>query len=195
MGRLGRNLSNEIKEFITQEIETRYSYNQSAMTYLPPGEDSVPIKDDRIVLVQVDGKGNFVAVGVLAVSQGAKAGEKILYSRNSDGEVQAAIKLLNDGKIEMVAPDAIKIEGEKEFAVSMKEKIEIKTEDEMNLEATETTVAGKTKLEINSADASIIGGKLTVSGSVAPTGSGPFCAITVCPYTGQPHVGNMVMGT
>lgn len=28
--------------------------------------------------------------------------------------------------------------------------------------------------------------------SVTPTGSGPFCAIAVCPYTGQPHVGNTV---
>lgn len=31
------------------------------------------------------------------------------------------------------------------------------------------------------------------SGTVAPTGSGPFCAIPVCPYTGQPHVGNTLM--
>lgn len=32
------------------------------------------------------------------------------------------------------------------------------------------------------------------NGTVAPTGSGPFCAIPTCPYTGQPHVGNTLMG-
>ena len=29
------------------------------------------------------------------------------------------------------------------------------------------------------------------SGTVIPTGVGPFCAITTCPYTGMPHVGNI----
>lgn len=46
-----------------------------------------------------------------------------------------------------------------------------------------------------------VGGKCSVkatslsapNGTVAPTGSGPFCAIPVCPYTGQPHVGNTLV--
>lgn len=29
--------------------------------------------------------------------------------------------------------------------------------------------------------------------SVPPTGKGPFCAIKICPYTGQPHVGDTVI--
>lgn len=48
-----------------------------------------------------------------------------------------------------------------------------------------------------------VGGRCTLSakttsfpnGSVAPSGSGPFCAIPICPYTGQPHVGNTLMAT
>lgn len=43
--------------------------------------------------------------------------------------------------------------------------------------------------------ASITGGALHVKGVVAPTGSGPFCAIPVCPFTGQPHTGEIVAGT
>jgi hypothetical protein len=31
------------------------------------------------------------------------------------------------------------------------------------------------------------------SGSVAPTGTGPFCAIKTCPYTGLPHTGYKLM--
>lgn len=31
------------------------------------------------------------------------------------------------------------------------------------------------------------------TGTVAPTGTGPFCAITTCPYTGLPHTGYKLM--
>ena len=75
MGRIGKNLKAEIDQYIEQCIETRLGYNQSAFTYGPSGDDSPPVKDDRIVLVQVDGTGKFVAAGVLTVSQGAKPGE------------------------------------------------------------------------------------------------------------------------
>lgn len=41
----------------------------------------------------------------------------------------------------------------------------------------------------------VTGGMVRVTGTAAPTGSGPFCAIAVCPFTGQPHVGDTVVGT
>jgi hypothetical protein len=37
-------------------------------------------------------------------------------------------------------------------------------------------------------------GIVKTSGSVSPTGSGPYCAVTVCPFSGLPHVGNQVTG-
>ena len=52
MGRIGKNLKTEIDQYIEQCIETRLGYNQSAFTYGPSGDDSPPVKDDRIVLVQ-----------------------------------------------------------------------------------------------------------------------------------------------
>ena len=30
--------------------------------------------------------------------------------------------------------------------------------------------------------------------SVSPTGKGPFCAITICPWNGQVHVGDTAAG-
>lgn len=48
---------------------------------------------------------------------------------------------------------------------------------------------------INSPSVTITGGQLTVSGTAAPSGSGPFCGIPVCPFSGAPHVGNIVSGT
>lgn len=211
MARIGRHLKAEIDKYIEQVVETRLNYNQSAMTYAASGDDSPPLENDRIVLVQVDGTGRFVAAGVLTVSQGAKPGEKILFSRDEDGEVQAALRLLNDGKIEMVAPDAFSIESEKklslktedEFSLESAKKLAAKTDDAMELEAknkmslkgSEVAIEGQTKAEIKAAMVSVTGGNMQVNGTAAPSGSGPFCAIPVCPFSGAPHVGNMVSGT
>ena len=101
MGRIARMIKTEIENFIVQTVEMYFGANVTAETFAPSGDDSPPLPDDRIVLVQTDGTNNFVAVGVLSVSQGAKPGEKILYSRDENGEVKAAIKLLCDGSIQM----------------------------------------------------------------------------------------------
>lgn len=143
MARIGRHLKTEIDKYIEQVVETRLNYNQSAMTYAASGDDSPPLENDRIVLVQVDGTGRFVAVGVLTASQGAKPGEKILFSRDEDGEVKSVLRLLNDGKIEMVAPDAFSIESKKklslksddEFSLESAKKMAFKTDDAMDIDA------------------------------------------------------------
>lgn len=101
MGRIAKLIQTKIEKFIVQTVEMYFGANVTAETFAPSGDDSPPLPDDRIVLVQTDGTNNFVAVGVLSVSQGAKPGEKILYSRNDDGDVMAVIKLLNDGSIQM----------------------------------------------------------------------------------------------
>ena len=79
MGRIAKLISTKIEEFIVQTVEAYFGANVTAETFAPSGDDSPPLENDRIVLVQVDGTGNFVAVGVLSKSQGAKPGEKILY--------------------------------------------------------------------------------------------------------------------
>jgi hypothetical protein len=66
----------------------------------------------------------------------------------------------------------------------------MKSEDK-NGNKMEMAAAGTTMTATN---AKITGGALEVNGTAAPTGSGPFCAIPVCPF-GMPHVGNKVAGT
>lgn len=39
------------------------------------------------------------------------------------------------------------------------------------------------------------GKQITVNGTVAPTGSGPWCGIPACLFTGAPHVGSAVTGS
>lgn len=110
MGRIGRLISSKIETFIVNVVETRFKYNVSANSYGPSGDDSPGLPDDRLALMKKDGAGNWVVVGVLVKSQGAEAGEKILYSRDSAGDVQATFKMLKDGIIEL--------NGDSDFAVS-----------------------------------------------------------------------------
>lgn len=194
MGRIGRNVKNEIDENIEQTVETRANYNQTAETYAASGEDSPPLPEDRIVLVQVDGTGNFVAVGVLTVSQGAKAGEKILYSRDENGEVKAMISLLNDGTIKLHSPkgietdaaEAVSLKTEKSFSLEAKEAANVKTDDAFNVDAKSA--------EIKSTDTVLTGGKVTCKGIVTPDGQGCFCGIPTCPFTGAPQTGSVAQG-
>lgn len=48
-------------------------------------------------------------------------------------------------------------------------------------------------IEINGSTV-IKGTDLTVGGTATPTSKGPFCAIPVCPFTGAPHIGDVVRG-
>jgi hypothetical protein len=75
---IGRKIGEEIKKFIQIIFEARKDDNRNALLYNSAGDDSVPVNDERIILVKVDGNGKYIAVGVLIPSQGAKPGEKIL---------------------------------------------------------------------------------------------------------------------
>lgn len=172
MGRIGKHLKAEIDKYIEQVIETRLNYKQTALTFAPSGDDSPPIKDDRIILVSIDGNGKFAAVGVLTASQGAKPGEKILYSRNEDGEVQAVLSLLNDGKVKLETPEKVSVATETNIEVSASQKMTLKAQ----------------QMELT-------GGMLKCKGTATPSGQGPFCAIPVCPFTGAPQCGTDVSGT
>jgi len=106
MGRVGRWISSKINTYIIGIIESRINEKIQSMLYGPSGDDSPPIKDDRILVTSIDGTGKHVVSGVLSLSQGANPGEKKLYSRDSTGTVKATIYLKNDGSIELKTGDA-----------------------------------------------------------------------------------------
>lgn len=111
MGRIGRLLQTEIEKFILQTVETHYQVNHLCDQYAPSGDDSPPLAEDRILLVHTDGTGHYAAAGVLTCSQGAKPGERWMYSRSDNGQLQAVVKLLNDGKIQLESPNTIQVQG------------------------------------------------------------------------------------
>ncbi len=180
MGRIGKHLKAEIDKYIEQTVETRLNFKQTALTFAPSGDDSPPLENDRIILVSIDGNGKFAAAGVLTVSQGAKPGEKILYSRDENGKAKAILSLLNDGKVKLKTPEEIKLSTKKS----------IKTEADGNIE-----VASKKEMTLKAQKTMLTGGQLECNGTAAPSGSGPFCAIQVCPFSGAPQCGTQVSGT
>lgn len=195
MGRIGKNLKSKIDKYIEQTIETRLNFNQSALTFSASGDDSPPLANDRIILVSVDGNGKFAAVGVLTVSQGAKPGEKILYSRNEDGEVQAVLSLLNDGKVKLETPEEVNITSGKGLKLEISEEMSVaakavKIEADDNIEAT-----SKKNFTLTAQKTTFTGGMLECNGNATPSGNGPFCAIPICPFSGAPQCGTQVSGT
>lgn len=126
MGRVARWISSKIETYIEGIIESRINERIKTILYGVSGDDSPPLPNDRVLIVEKNGTGSYVACGVLVLSQGAEPGEKILYSRDSNGAVKSTIKLLSTGIIE--------INGNADFAVAFNDlKIEFnKLNDEYN---------------------------------------------------------------
>ena len=102
MGRVARVLQTED---LLETVEIYSGANVTAKAYGAGGDDAPPLENDRVLLVPIEGTGNYAVAGVLGKSQGAKPGERILYSRDEDGKVRAVVHLMNDGSISVVNKD------------------------------------------------------------------------------------------
>ena len=124
---IGRKIGEEIEKFVKLIFEARKDDNRNALLYNSAGEDSVPLDDERLLLVKVDGTGKYVAVAVLTQSQGAKPGEKIFFARDPDGAIVSKISMLNDGSILTEADGDISqdIKGDKNEKIGGDKKEEI----------------------------------------------------------------------
>ncbi|EMB23321.1 hypothetical protein [Treponema denticola] len=113
MGIIGRFLKVAKEDkFNVVTAETRKGFDEEALLYASAGDDSVPCDNDRLILIKAGNTGEKAAVGSLNESQGAKPGEKILYSRDKNGKVVATIKMLNSGNIEIELKGDCKIKTE-----------------------------------------------------------------------------------
>jgi len=112
VGIIARVIKHAFEKNITLTGETRKDFNFNTLLYTPAGDDSIPLKDERLILAKVDGTGKYVTVGVLTPSQGAKPGEKILFARDEDGNVVSKLSFLKDG--------TVKLEAEKDFIRQIK---------------------------------------------------------------------------
>jgi hypothetical protein len=88
--------------------------------FTPSGDNSVPCKEDRLIILKVDGTGKYIAVAVATESQGAKPGEKIFFGRDADGKVVSKITMLNDGSVNTKTDGDITVEAENNLTVTIK---------------------------------------------------------------------------
>jgi hypothetical protein len=191
---IGRKVGDEIKKFIRIIFEARKNDNRNALLYNSAGEDSVPMNDERIILVKVDGTGKYVAVGVLTPSQGAKPGEKIFFSRDPDGAIVSKIAMLNDGSVNTEADGDITSGTKKNFNLSAKENFDIKADKNTTVEAVAKATLKGADVEING-KAKATGGSFECTGTVAPTGTGALCGCQYCYVTAAPVAGSRAEGT
>lgn len=65
------------------------------------GDDSFPLIDDYVVLVDIEGTGQNAAIGYADTKNEKKseAGDKRIYGRNSDGDEVNEVWLKNDGSV------------------------------------------------------------------------------------------------
>ncbi len=124
-------VNNGIMKKIIATVKRSFGISINADIASSAGEDSVPIKDDIGVLIEAGGIGNYVLVGVISESQGAKEGEKILYSRDSNSNVMTKIYLTNTGALLIESKDIITITGEKTLDIKTKEDINIKSDNKV----------------------------------------------------------------
>ena len=95
IARIGKVINHVIDKFIGVILETRKGYNQTVFLYNASGDDSVPCKNDKVIILKVDGTGNFIGAGVLTESQGAKPGEKIFFGRDANGRITSTLSMFN----------------------------------------------------------------------------------------------------
>lgn len=91
------------------------------------------------------------------------------------------ITMKSGGDIEMAA-------GSSKIAVAKSGDIDIESATKINIKGTAGVI-------IEDPQVKITGGTLKVDGVAAPSGSGGFCALPACVFSGALHTGNMISGT
>ena len=198
MGIVARLIKHTFDKFITLTGETRKDFNFNTLLYTPAGDDSIPLKDERLVLVKADGTGKYVTVGVLTPSQGAKPGEKILFARNEDSKIVSKLSFLNNGTVKLEAEKDLlcEIKGDKSETIDGKLSITVTGDVSIESEGNITKKAnGDTELEAT--------GKFIIKGTQAEIsgdteiilktiGSAMWCpnGVTNCFICGAPHGGS-----
>jgi hypothetical protein len=178
-GRIGEVVNHEIDGAVELTVETRKGYNQNGVLFGSSGEDSPPVKGDKIVMLKIDGTGKYAVIGVFNETRGAKPGEKIFFARDEGGEIKSALSMLGDGSVKWELEDLFSLSAKKTAAVESKKKITAQAPD----------------IELKGEKVVITGGKLVTKGSASPAGKGPYCGLPFCAFTGAPQCGEEVSGT
>lgn len=202
IARIGKVIDHAIEKFTETILETRKGYNQTVFLYSPSGDNSVPCKNDKVIILKVDGTGNFIGVNILTESQGANPGEKIFFGRDANGNITSKLSMLNNGDVKLENKGDViqKVMGNKkvtvdgDISVISKGDQEYSADKNINILAINKSTLKGSDVEVIG-DVVITGGSLECKGTAVPTGTGCLCAISFCRATGEPHTGQLARGT
>ncbi|MCL2138215.1 MAG: hypothetical protein FWH41_01635 [Treponema sp.] len=124
-GRIGKVINHHIEKAVELIAETRKGYNQKGILFNSSGEDSPPIKNDKLALLKIDGTGKYAVVGIFNETQGAKPGEKIFFARDENGNIKSKLSMLGNGTIEVEGKELL-LNGEGEKAARNGDSVKIK---------------------------------------------------------------------
>lgn len=84
----------------------------TASQFAPAGDDSAPLKSDKLLLVEVPKSGVFCIVGYADTinTPEALAGERKLYARNAGGTIMCSLWLKADGSVHIEGAGSIVME-------------------------------------------------------------------------------------
>jgi len=209
LARIGKVIDHAIDKFLGIILETRKGYNQTVFLYNASGDDSVPCKDDKVIILKVDGTGNFIGVGILTESQGAQPGEKIFFGRDADGKITSKLSMLNDGNVEIEADGDLSVTNkgdqsyktEGDFSVAAEKNLSVTIKGDITIEgkgAINEKGGGDTTKEATG-KYTIHGKQIEITGDIdlilKTIGSAMWCpnGVTNCFICGAPH-GGAAMG-
>jgi hypothetical protein len=101
----------------------------------------------------------------------------------------AHLEMDKSGNITVHAAQNITVNGDADCNITIKGNADVKVEGNVN-------VKGDKNINIEASSTLTTKGKTWIgnNGTVAGTGTGPFCSIPVCPLVNIPHVGNVSSG-
>lgn len=161
-------------EFARVKISCPDVWDKSDNSPLVESVGGIPLKEGDLVFVDIsDGYENPLIIGRSTGSMnsyGKEVSGSLLFE-SSDGS-KFSIAFVKNNKMEFYNSDGVSF-------------VTDANSTEINVE----------NLKITTKSGTVTGGEFTMKGSVTPEGSGPFCAVTNCLFTGAPHVGTKVSGT
>jgi hypothetical protein len=145
LGRLARVISSKVDKdgFLILTVETDYKNNIQVESFGPAGDCSRPLPEDKILLIEKEGSGEYGGVVVLNEDQNEGEGEKIIFSRDEDGNVVAQAYFQKDGKLDIILDSNLLLN-----INNNKIKVEANDDGKLNIE-TEDKITVKAKKDID----------------------------------------------
>jgi hypothetical protein len=109
----------------------------------------------------------------------------------------ASMKMTKDGEIKVHAKSDITVDADSNVTITIKGNANVKVDGNAELKVSgNVSIKGSKNINVEASSTLTTKGKTWVgnNGTVAGTGTGPFCSIPICPLVNIPHVGNESSG-